>query len=183
MMTSSSHTSTHPDKAPGLPPTLPAPWMPLGPLTELWAAFGREATSPKALLAASSAFAALADEREAIYTLNWLVPARPHSPHHKSAATASASFSLFVTEEAIIEALSRAATHWYEAARALVEYAGQPAASERDTLTESPELDLEALIRYTLSQRVRMWTIAHSLLAEQLQRLFPEQEQEGEGAP
>lgn len=179
-MTTFSHASIRSKGAPQLPH---APWMPLGPLTELWAAFGREATSREALRAASSAFAALADEREAIHTLNWLAPAWPHSSRHESAATGPAAFSLLVTQEAVIEALSRATTHWYEAARALVEYAGQPVASERDTLTETPELDLEALIGYTLSQRVRVWAIAHSLLAEQLQRLFPHQEQEGEGAP
>jgi hypothetical protein len=94
--------------------------MPLGPLTELWAAFGKEATSREALLAASAAFAALADEREALQNLNWLAPTWPHSfQHKKSAAYDPASFSLFVTQEAVIEALSRAATHWFEAARAL----------------------------------------------------------------
>jgi hypothetical protein len=154
--------------------------MPLGPLTELWAAFGKEATSRESLLAASSAFAALADEREALHTLNWLAPAWPHSSTHKSAAADPASFSLVVTQETIIEALSRAATHWFEAARALVEYAGQPPSSECEEQGESPELDLETLIGYTLSQRVRVWAIAHSLLAEQLQRLFPPQEQGGE---
>lgn len=84
-----------------------------------------------------------------------------------------------MTQEAVIEALSRAATHWYEAARALVEYAGQPHSSERDGQGESPALDLEILIGYTFSQRVRVWAIAHSLLAEQMQRLFPAHEQQG----
>jgi hypothetical protein len=176
-MMTSSRASLYSEEA-SQPP--PAPWMPLGPLTELWAAFGKEATSREALLAASAAFAALADEREAIHTLNCPVPAWPPSSHHTSAATAPASFSLVVMQEAIIDALSRAATHWYEAAHALVEYAGQPVASARDTLTETPELDLEALIGYTLSQRVRVWAIAHSLLAEQLQRFFPAREQQGE---
>ncbi len=75
-MTSSYYASTHSDEAKEpLPSTLPAPWMPLGPLTDLWAAFSKEATSREALLAASEAFAALADEREALHTLNWLVPA------------------------------------------------------------------------------------------------------------
>ena len=85
-----------------------------------------------------------------------------------------------MAQEAVIEALSRAATHWYEAARALVDYAGQPPSSERDGQTESPELELETLIGYTLSQRVRVWAIAHSLLGEQMRRLFPAQEQGGE---
>jgi hypothetical protein len=179
-MTTSYDASPRADAA---PQPLPAPWMPLEPLTELWAAFGREATSREALLAARSAFAALADEREAIHTLNWLVPAWPHSFPDKSTATGPASFSLLVTQEAIIEALSRAATHWFEAARALVDYAGQPVAFAGDRLTGSPELDLDALIGYTLSQRVRVWAIAHSLLAEQLQQLFPQREQGSEGAP
>ena len=165
-------TSIHAEVAPHPSQIPPAPWMPLGPLSELWAAFAREATSREALLAASEAFAALAEEREAIRELNWLAPAYPS----KSAVADSTWFSLLVTHEAIIEALSRAATHWYEAARALVDYAGQPPSTERDEQAESPELlDLETLISDTLSQRVRVWAIAHSLLAEQLQRLFPAQ--------
>jgi hypothetical protein len=180
-MTTYNHAdaSKQSEEAPELQPTQPAPWMPLGPLTELWAAFGKEAMSREALLAASSAFAALADEREAIHTLNWLAPVWPHSFAHKSAATPLASFSLLVTHEAIIDALSRAATHWYEAARALVEYVGQPPSSERDEQGDSPALDLETLIGYTLSQRLRVWAIAHSLLAEQMQQLFPAPEQQG----
>lgn len=158
----------------------PAPWMPLGPLTELWAAFSKEATSREALLAASEAFAALADEREAIHHLNWLAPAWPHPFQHEHTASDPALFSLIVTHEAVIEGLSRAATHWYEAARALVDYAGQPPSSERDGQTESPELELETLIGDTLSQRVRVWAIAHSLLGEQMRGLFPAHEQGGE---
>jgi hypothetical protein len=64
----------------------PAPWMPLGPLTELWAAFGKEATSREALLAASAAFAALADERQALHNLNWLAPIWPQPALSRSAA-------------------------------------------------------------------------------------------------
>ncbi|MGH2495092.1 MAG: hypothetical protein ACRDIV_10355 [Ktedonobacteraceae bacterium] len=177
-MTISPHASLHAEAASQPPSVPPAPWMPLGPLTELWAAFGKEATSREALLAASSAFAALADEREALHNLNWLAPVWPQSCQRTSAAD-PASFTLFVTQEAIIESLSRAATHWFEAARALVEQAGQPPSSEHDEQTESPALELETLIGYTLSQRVRVWAIAHSLLGEQMQRLFPQQEQEG----
>ncbi|HEY6540891.1 MAG TPA: hypothetical protein VIZ18_08145 [Ktedonobacteraceae bacterium] len=73
-MTTSSHASLSPEAASRLPPVPPAPWMPLDPLTELWAAFGREATNPAAALAVSRAFAALADEREAVHALNWLSP-------------------------------------------------------------------------------------------------------------
>jgi hypothetical protein len=123
-MTTSSPASIHPEAASHPSPIPPPPWMPLGPLTELWAAFGREATNHEALLAASEAFAALAEEREAIRHLNWVAPV------------------------------------W------------------------SPALDLDALIRYTLSQRVRVWAIAHSLLAEQMQHLSPQQAQQGEeGTP
>ncbi len=102
-MTISYHTSIHSEAASQPPPVPPAPWMPLGPLTELWAAFGKEATSREALLAARSAFAALADEREAIHTLNWLASTWPHSVPHTSAAAAPASFSLVVTQETIRE--------------------------------------------------------------------------------
>jgi hypothetical protein len=180
MLTSSARTSRHAEEASELPPARPAPWMPLGPLTDLWATFSKEATSREALLAASEAFAALADEHEALHTLNWLAPTWPHGFQRESTAAAPAQFSLFVMQEAVIEALSRAATHWYEAARALVDHAGQPPSNERDEQAESPELpDLETLIGDTLSQRVRVWAIAHSLLAEQLQRLFPAQEPGG----
>ncbi len=123
MTTSSSPASIHPEEALQPPSVPPAPWMPLGPLTELWAAFAREATTTDTLLAASRAFAALADERDAVHTLNWLAPTwRPSAPRTGAAGDPS-SFSLLVTQEAIIEALSQAATHWYEAARTLVEYA------------------------------------------------------------
>src|SRR5713226_3204684 len=131
MMTRSSYdASRRAEEAPQLPPAPPAPWMPLGSLTDLWAAFGKEATSREALLAASEAFAALADEREALHALNWLAPAWPHAFQRENTVADPALFSLFVTQEAVIEALSRAATHWYEAARALVDYAGQPPATE-----------------------------------------------------
>jgi hypothetical protein len=179
-MTTSSHASIHAEAASQPSQIPPAPWMPLGPLTELWAAFGREATSREALLAASEAFAALAEEREAIHHLNWAAPAWPY----KSVAADPTVYSLLVTQEAIIEALSRAATHWYEAAHALVEYAGQLPSREREEQWKSPEQDLDTLIGYTLSQRVRVWAIAHSLLAEQMQHLSPHQAQQGEeGAP
>jgi hypothetical protein len=174
MTTSFSSASLRAEEAFQPPSLPPAPWMPLGPLTELWAAFAREATSSEAVLAASRAFAALADEREAVHVLNWL----PSAPRTGAAADSSV-FSLLVAHEAIIEALSRAATHWYEAARALLEDMEQPLACEREEQPESPTPDLEALIGYTLSQRVRVWAIAHSLLAEQMQHLFPTREQEG----
>ena len=180
MLTSFARTSRHAEEASELPPAPPAPWMPLGHLTDLWAAFSKEAKNREALLAASEAFAALADEREALHTLNWLAPAWPHASQRESTTAAPAQFSLFVTQEAVIEALSRAATHWYGAARTLVDLVGRPPSSERDEQAESPELpDLEALIGDTLSQRVRVWAIAHSLLTEQLQRLFPAQKPGG----
>src|SRR6202011_3700088 len=109
-MMTSSHASRPAEEAPQPPP---APWMPLGPLTELWAAFGREATSHEALLAASEAFAALAEEREAIRQLNWVALAWSPAFPYKSVAADSTVFSLLVTQEAVIGALSRAATHWY----------------------------------------------------------------------
>lgn len=178
-MTISKRASSHAEGASPPSPTPPAPWMPLGPLTELWAAFGKEATSREALLAASCAFAALAEERGALHNLNWLAPVWPQAALSTSAAADPASFSLFVTQEAVIEALNRAAPHWYEAACALVEQVGQPLTSERDEQAESPALELEALIGYTLSQRLRVWAIVHSLLSEQMQRLFPTSEPQG----
>ncbi len=172
--TSSAHASIHAEEALQAPPIPPAPWMPLGPLTELWAAFGREATNPAAALAVSRAFAALADEREAVAP-TWLP-----SASQPGVAVDPPVFSLLVAQEAIIEALSQAATHWYEATRALLDYAEQPLTGEEQE--ESPALDLEALISYILAQRVRVWAIAHSLLAEQLQLLFPHQQKGSEGS-
>ncbi|HEY6539437.1 MAG TPA: hypothetical protein VIZ18_00790 [Ktedonobacteraceae bacterium] len=157
----------------------PAPWMPLEPLTELWSAFGREATSPAAVLAASRAFAALADEREAVHILNWLAPARLPVAPQASAIVEASLFSRLVAHEGIIEALSRAATHWYEAARALLDVTDQPSTDEDEEQAVSFSSDLEALIGYTLSQRLRVWAIAHSLLADHLQQLFPGRQQEG----
>ena len=180
MMTSSSAASMPAEEA-AHPPAVPhAPWMPLEPLTELWAAFGREATSAEAALAVSCAFAALADEQEAVHALNWLSPAwLPSAPRTGAAADPSVC-SLLVGQEAIIAALSRAAAHWYEATRVLLEYADQPRVCESAEQGELSVLDLETLIGYTLSQRVRVWAIAHSLLAEQLQQLFPHQQHEME---
>lgn len=182
-MNISPHSASILAEEASLPPSVPpAPWIPLEPLTELWAAFAREASSTDALLAASRAFAALADERDAIHTLNWLAPTWLPSAPRTGAAADPSSFSLLLTQEAIIDALSRAATHWHEAVRALVKYAEQPPSCEREEQGESPALDLETLIGYTLSQRVRVWAIAHSLLAEQLHQLFPQQAQGGEAA-
>ncbi len=180
MTTSSAHASIHAEEALQAPPIPPAPWMPLGPLTELWAAFGREATNPAAALAVSRAFAALADEREAVHTLNWHAPTWLPSASPPGVAVDPSVFSLLVAQEAIIEALSQAATHWYEATRAQLDYAEQPLTGEEQA--ESPALDLEALISYTLAQRVRVWAIAHSLLAEQLHLLFPHQQKGSEGS-
>jgi hypothetical protein len=182
-MTTSSRASLIAEEASPPPSVPPAPWMPLDPLTELWAAFGREATHPAAALAASHAFAALADEREAVHALNWLFPSWLPSTPRTGAAAAPSVFSLLLGQEAIIEALSRAAAHWYEATRALLEYAEQPRTCEGVEQAESAALDLDTLIGYTLSQRVRVWAITHSLLAEQLQQLFPQQAQEGGNTP
>ena len=113
-----------------------------------------------------------------MHTLNWLASARLPT----GAAADPSVFSLLVGQEAIIEALSRAASHWYEAARALLDSAEQPPTCKCEEQAESPALDLETLIGYALSQRVRVWAIAHSLLAEQLRQLFPHQEQGSEGA-
>ena len=183
MTTSSSPASLHPGEASPPPSVPPAPWMPLGPLTELWAAFAREVTAPDALLATSRAFAALADERDALHALNLLTPSWLPSAPRTGTAADSSEFSLLVAQEAVIEALSRAATHWYEAARALLDSAGQPPLREREEQEEAPALDLETLIGSTLSQRVRVWAIAHSLLADQMQQLSPHQEHREEGAP
>lgn len=149
----------------------PAPWMPLDALADLWAAFGREISSPAAALATSCAFAALADEREAVHLFNWLAPARGRA----GATSETSLYSQLLGQESIIEALSRAATHWYDAARALLDVTEQPPAGEDQQQTAPRSHDLERLISSTLAQRLRVWAIAHSLLADQHRQLFPAQ--------
>src|SRR5712691_2312831 len=46
------------------------PWVPLDALADLWAAFGKEATTAAATSATSKAFAALAAERDALRHFN-----------------------------------------------------------------------------------------------------------------
>lgn len=55
-----------------LPNEAPTPWIPLDALHELWAHFGREATTPAATEATSTAFAALAAECKALSATNWI---------------------------------------------------------------------------------------------------------------
>lgn len=137
-------------------------WMPLDELAELWAAYGSAARGVEALTATSAAFAALAEEREALHaatlltSIDWRSRVAPAfgKPRH------------FLQQQEIIESLSRAAAHWFEAVRALSNEESAPSSGREDPLP--PDLDLDTLIGYTLAQRARIWEIAHALLTEQL---------------
>ena len=143
---------------------MPAPWMPLDALVDLWAAYAKVASSIAACKAASAAFAALAEEREALRDANALIK------QHESGAGAAVSSGRplpFMQQEQVLESLRQAAAHWFEAACALSQQARIPLVYE--TLEPLPPgLDLRALIGSTLAQRERVWTIAHALLMEQV---------------
>lgn len=137
-------------------------WMPLDELAELWAAYGSAARGIEALTATSAAFAALAAECEALHaatlltSIDWRSRETPAfgKPRH------------FLQQQEIIESLSRAAAHWFEAARALSNEESTPSSEREDPLP--PDLNLDTLIGYTLAQRARIWEIAHALLTEQV---------------
>lgn len=143
----------------------PAPWMPLEPLMDLWAAFGRVASSTEGLRATSQAFAALADERKALHELHQFTPAYfPQRARH--GAWDRHTPTPFETQEVVIASLQQASTHWFEAACSLL---AEIALSHLKGRTPPPpDLDMNALLSYTLCQRERVWTIAHSLLTEQV---------------
>lgn len=171
-MTPTTPRTTLPHRPPDCsspPASMPAafaPWMPLEPLMELWATYGRNAGSVSALKATSAAFAALAEEREALQSamalarrLDWtqertrayqaLQPPDQY-PHHA------------VSQQEIVEALTHAAAHWYEAVLLLAEV--------NDALTASAcdDLDYATFIGSTFQQRARVWAIAQALLEEQV---------------
>ena len=136
--------------------------MPLDELAELWAAYGSAARSVEALTATSAAFAALAEEHEALHAattmagIDW---------RNREASTFGTPRH-FLQQQEIIEILSLAAAHWFEAARALSNEESARFSDQEDPLP--PDLDLDTLIGYTLAQRARIWGIAHALLTEQV---------------
>jgi hypothetical protein len=82
-----------------------APWMPLDDLHAQWAAFGRRASTEAATMATSEAFAALAEEREALH-------AYTHAPQW-CRRTGCLVVGL---HEGSMDGLRVAAMHWYAAA-------------------------------------------------------------------
>ena len=131
-----------------------APWIPLDDIVAVWATFGREATTAAATKAASEAFAALAEERRALRS----VIEAAHGP--------TKDFSLwsgsFYKSERALEALSDAAMHWLAAAQEVAYHANQCALDIRD------QQHLHDLITQAFEQRLRVWTIAHHVLCEQM---------------
>ena len=120
----------------------------------LWAAFGQEAKTASATRATSAAFAALAEEREALHVYNDIIEAR-----HRSAK----GVQRVGRYQDSIEALSLAADQWYTTACALEDYATQCLQG-----MEPVQQDLRTLIGHTLAQRLRVWNIAQQLLMEQV---------------
>jgi len=135
---------------------LNAPWIPLDALIERWAAFGKEATTVFATRATGTAFAALTEERTAL--------------RHYTAASkewqcdvATCWSQMFNEHECAINALTQAAAHWFDVAYAVECHTAT--CSQADEVTQR---DLHALLAHALEQRLRVWTIAHHLLHEQV---------------
>ena len=144
-------------------PPMPPPWMPLDALVDLWAAYGKVATSIAACKAVSAAFTALAEEREALQDANTLT-----KQHESSTGARFYGRPLpFISQELVLESLRQAAAHWFEAACALSQQARIPLVYETLELLP-PGLDLRTLIGSALLQRERVWAIAHALLVEQV---------------
>jgi hypothetical protein len=155
--------STRPDEASEPLPARPAPWMPLEGLAHLWGAYGQVASHAEAFQAVSAAFAALAEEREAMSLFNGL------SERHQRIATSNALDAPLHTvtrHQSIIARLTEAASHWFEAACALFAEMHAPLIGSEEAVPAG--LDLDTLIGYTLVQRERVWAIAHALLLEQI---------------
>jgi len=125
-------------------------------VTDLWASFGKEATTPAATEATGQAFAALAAERAALRHYH-----STHTDWRWDTDPPSGS-DVFHAHEEAIEALSAAAIHWRNVVSAL-ERSGNEWPQE-----ETIQQDIHALIGHALAERLRVWTIAQHLLAEQV---------------
>ena len=145
------------------PCTQNAPWMPLNELADVWAAFGRQTSTATAARATSEAFAAIADERAALHTCIM-------TAHAQRWQTITCT-QVVTLHQYSIESLVQAATHWFAAAYALQEYSELLIADDQIT-----HEDAQSLVRQTLAQRLRVWTIAQHLLAEQVASSPPTQE-------
>jgi hypothetical protein len=169
MMTTSSYAST-----PEPPSARPAPWMPLEGLAHLWGTYGQMASHAEAFQAVSAAFAALAEEREALSLFNGL------SQRHQRIAESNALDAPLHTvtrHQSIIARLTQAASHWFDAACALFAEMHAPPTGSEEAVPAG--LDLDTLIGYTLAQRERVWAIAHALLLEQIRPYQSRWEEQG----
>jgi hypothetical protein len=163
MITTSSSASQHPKEAPEPPSARPAPWMPLEGLAHLWGMYGQVVSHAEAFQAVSAAFAALAEEREALSLFNGL------SQRHQRITASNAldaPLHLATRHQSIIARLTQAASHWFDAACALFAEMHAPLTGAEEAVPAG--LDLDTLIGYTLAQRERVWAIAHALLLEQI---------------
>ena len=144
------------------------PWMPLDGLIEQWASFGATAFEVEGLQAASAAFVALAQEREAMQTASYQLTLRrlPNLPVERLRRCQQ--------QQPIISLLGQAASSWYEVASALLQILEAP--SQRETERLSLGLSLRALLSAALTQRARVWDLAHRLLHAQAQAASMEQE-------
>jgi hypothetical protein len=138
--------------------------MPLDALMELWAAYGRSAENVPALKATSAAFAALAAEREALRTASELAE-RGRGELERGAAPLRQRPDRYpyhaLARQPLVEALTCAMQHWYEAALFL--------ADARQMAETGPnDLDYATLIGYTFQQRARVGAIVQALLGEQV---------------
>jgi len=148
-------------------------WMPLDGLIQLWAAFGNDAcdsSQTAALQATSQAFAALAEERLAFRHYTTICARRQQQfapPLNRGQVWTADDGKLagpILTEQGSpVEALQQAAAHWLEAAR-LLEHCATHCCQEDEGLQH----DLLVLMVDARSQRLRVWTIAHHLLWEEL---------------
>ena len=135
----------------------PTPWMPLDALVERWASFGRQTGTAAATKATSEAFAAIAEEREALHAYN-----RLDKPQHTGQVHQAYQLN---RHEYILAALYKAATHWFNTACALEAYLECGSIDEAGTTLEQ---DLYPLIGDVLEQRERVWCITLAIIREQV---------------
>jgi len=148
--------------------------MPLEGLAHLWGMYGQVASHAEAFQAVSAAFAALAEEREAMSIFNGL------SERHQRLAASNALDAPLHTatrHQSIIARLTEAASHWFEAACALSAEMHAPLIGSEEAVPAG--LDMDTLIGYTLAQRERVWAIAHALLIEQIRPYESRWEEQG----
>ena len=172
--TSSASSSRHPEEAPEPPPAGPAPWMPLEGLAHLWGMYGQTASHAEAFQVVSAAFAALAEEREALSLFNGL---SERHQHLAASHALDAPLHTATRHQSIIARLTEAASHWFEAACALSAEMHAPPTGAEEALPAG--LDLDTLIGYSLAQRERVWAIAHALLVEQIRPYQSQWEKQG----